>query len=93
MITFLVKEARSHLEEYGIVYTLREFSNRRVGKCKYNYFPNDRSRGSVFIVFIGNFFDKECELVPYVKDSGFNSLNEWLEKAGKARMLYSVSLL
>lgn len=100
-ISFMVKEAREQLEEHGFVYTLRP-QRRNTGKNWYNYFRGDTKKGDVHIEFIGyyghvqlltEFRDRTQDLEPFVKDSGFNSLEEWLKKAKKSRFLFKVSLI
>lgn len=89
----MIKESKEQLEKYGIVYTLRPKKRKIIGKSWYNYFRNDIKRGDVYIEFIGDFSYRSSQLEPYVKDSGFNSLKEWLKKAKKNRHLYKVRLL
>ena len=89
VIMFAVKESRTYLEANGFVYTLRPYK-RKTGHTWYNYFPNDIERGDVLIIFIGDFSLKEKKLEPYVKESGFESLEKWLIKAKNARYLYMV---
>lgn len=95
VISFEVEEAKNYLEKHGFVYTLRLKKRKRVGKGWYNYFRTDVKRGNVFIKFIGNFCTFNRKLEPYVKNSGFNSLEEWLKKAKKANYLnlYKVHII
>lgn len=91
-ISFMVKEARKHLEEYGFVYTLRSHF-RSTGKNSYNYFKGDTKKGDVNIRLVGNYTDKENLLEGFVYASGFNTLKKWLEKAKNSRYLYDVILI
>ena len=86
---FAVKESRVYLESNGFVYTLRPYK-RKTGHTWYNYFPNDIRRGDVLVKFVGDFYFYEEKLEQYVKDSGFNSLEEWLKKAKHSRYLFKV---
>ena len=96
----MVKEAREQLETKGFVYTLRQ-QYRNTGKNWYNHFRGGAKKGDVMIEFIGyygytqlllEFRDRTPDLEPFVKESGFNSLEEWLKKAKKSRYLFKVSL-
>ena len=91
VISFAVEEARAQLEEKGIVYTLRP-QYRHTGKNWYNHFRGDTKKGDVYIKFIGDFSNREEDLEPFVKSSGFDSLKKWLKKAKKSRYLYKVEL-
>ena len=88
----MVKEAREQLENNGVVYTLRP-QFRKTGKDWYNYRRGDTKKGEVLVQFIGNYSNKEEQLEPFFKKSGFNSLEEWLKKAKKSRYLYRVTIL
>ena len=92
VISFAVKEARTQLEKHGIVYTLR-LQYRHTGKTGYNHFGGDTNKGDVYIKFIGDFSNRKEDLEPFVKGSGFDSLEKWLKKAKKSRFLYKVRLL
>ena len=92
-ISFGYIEPRNRLKINGFVYSLRPFKRKRLGFNWYNYYRNGEKQGNVSISFIGDFLDKDQELEEYVKDSGFNSLDEWLKKAKKGRYLYKVILL
>ena len=87
----MVKEARDFLENRGYICTLRP-QFRNTGKNWYNYYKGDTPKGDVYIMFIGHYQGREDELEPFVKSSGFNSLEEWLKKAKKSRYLFKVSL-
>jgi len=93
VISFMVEEARKQLEEKDVVYTLRPTMRKRVGYDWYNHFRTDTKKGDVKIEYINNFLGYESMLKYYVRFSGFSSLEEWLEKAGKSRYLYRVILL
>jgi len=99
VISFMVKEAREQLETKGFVYTLRP-QYRNTGINWYNHFRGDTKKGDVMIEFIGyygytellrGFTDRTPDLEPFVKDSGFDTLEEWLKKAKKSRYLFKVS--
>jgi len=87
----MVKEARERLENRGFVFTLRP-QFRTTGKNWYNYRRGYTKKGDVYIIFIGHYKDREDELEPFFKFSGFNSLKYWLKKAKKSRFLFKVSL-
>lgn len=95
VISFEVEEAKNYLEKHGFVYTLRSFKRKRVGVNWYNYFRTDVKHGDVFIEFVGRFCTFNKKLEPYAKDSGFNSLEEWLKKAKKGNYmnLYKVHII
>ncbi len=90
-ISFMVKEAREHLEEFGFVYTLRP-QYRSTGKNEYNYRRGGPDIGDVYIELIGDYTGKENLLEGYVYGSGFNTLKKWLKKAKNSRYLYNVNL-
>ena len=92
VISFSVLEARNHLETYGFVHTLRD-KRKRLGKDWYNYFRTDTKKGDVYVSFIEDFSLVEDLLEFYVITSGFNSLEEWLEKTKDSRHLYKVRLI
>ena len=92
VISFDYEEPRNYLEKIGFVYTLR-LPRKYIGESWYNYHRGDTKKGDVYIEFIGEFSNREDKLEIYVKNSGFNSLEEWLKKAKKQRYLYKVSLL
>lgn len=88
---FGVEEARNQLEEKGFVYTLRPYIDLEPHYRQYNYFRGDNVRGEVYVIFIGDYYDNEGDLVSFVQDSGFKSLDDWLEKAKGSRYLYKVT--
>ena len=92
VISFMVKEARKHLEEKGFVHTLRPLRKKIFENTWYNYFRGDTKKGDVFIIFIGNFKGRENDLINFSLFSGFDSLEKWLEKAGNNRNLYIVGI-
>ena len=87
----MVKESRERLENRGYVFTLRP-QFRTTGKNWYNYRKGDTPKGDVYIIFIGHYKGREGDLEPFVKGSGFKSLEDWLKKAKKSRYLFKVSL-
>ena len=93
VISFMVEEARNHLEKHGLVYTLRPKKRKRVGKDWYNHFRGDTKKGSVFIRYIGNYETRENKLIVKCDYSGFRTVKEWLEKAGDSRFLYRVVMI
>lgn len=91
MIFFNVSEAREQLMTKGLVYTLRATS-RTVGRTKavtgghYNNTPLCTVEVEKVMVVVS-----PEELHPYVEQSGFKSVEEWISKAGSsARHLYKV---
>lgn len=93
VISFMVKEAREHLEKYGLVYTLRPKLRKREGIDWYNHFRGDIKKGNVFIRYIGNYETRENKLVVKCDYSGFRTVKEWLERAGNSRYLYRVTMI
>ena len=93
---FNVEEARSFLLRNGFVYTLRPKPYRLRSKRKRGVdvlmYGGFGVKGKVYFEFIKVVRDVE-ELKPFVKYSGFESLEEWLRRAGKNRCLYKVILL
>jgi hypothetical protein len=90
VISFMVEEARNHLNKHGFVYTLRPYKRKRTGRDWCNYFRCDTKKADVMIGFLGEFSGREQELLQYTHFSGFNSLSEWLDKAKNSRYLYRV---
>ena len=87
---FNVEEARNFLLKNLSVYTLRP-KTRREGKEVLSY-GGFGKKGVVYVVFVKEIND-DSELEEFVTESGFNSVEEWLEKAGESRYLYYVMLL
>jgi len=92
VISFMVEEARNYLEENGFVYTLRPKERKKLGKDWYNHFRTDIKRGDINIEYLGDFTDKDDELLSWVAGSGFNDLKSWLEKAKNSRHLYRIEI-
>ena len=92
VISFMVKEARKHLEEKGFVCTLRPFKRKYTGESWYNYFRGDTKKGEVYIQFIREIIDPE-ELQVYAYYSGVETLEDWLKAAKGSKYLYWVRLL
>ena len=91
VIIFDYKEPRDYLEKNGFVYTLRSPKRKHVGKDWYNYHRCGIKRGDVDITFIREIEDPE-ELEPFVYNSGFKTLEDWLKKAKKSKYLYWVRI-
>lgn len=92
VMSFKYEESRNQLENKSFVYTLRP-QYRHTGKNWYNHFRGDTKKGDIHVKFIGDFSNREEDLEPFVKGSGFDSLEKWLKKAKKSRYLYKVRLL
>lgn len=93
VIYFNVKEAREHLMGNGFVYTLRPRMRNEGRETAVNgsYYRHE----SIFKVVIA--FEKEisvpADLLKYVKDSGFKTVNDWLWKAKGSKYLYRVTVV
>lgn len=93
---FNVKEARNFLLNNGFVYTLRSKPYRLRSKktcgldiLSYNGFGK---KGLVYFVFVKRIRENK-ELKDFVKYSGFNSIEKWLNEAKENRCLYYVVLI
>lgn len=90
-IYFNVPEARRQLLDHKKVYTLRRH-RETVGHstARQGSYIDFQSLGNVFIEPVKVIKDKS-ELEPFVKFSGFETVEKWLEKASKeANHLYLV---
>jgi hypothetical protein len=87
VVWFNVEEARNFLLENGYVYTLRPV-HKKEGVVTLMY--DKKEQGEVFVEFIFK-VESIYQLLPYVKKSGFSSIDEWLYKAGDDRFLYLVT--
>lgn len=78
MIIFSNHKARERLLKKGIVYTFRVRRRRKLGRD----WATDRYGGkkicNVMVFEVGSYAPKQ--LYPFVKESGFNSLDEWVEE-------------
>lgn len=89
---FNVPEARQQLISKGFVYTLRP-KMRKTGKdtAFYGSFYKKEKIGDIFVDLIKEVKDPE-EVKQYVSDSGFKTLEDWLEAAKGSRFLFKVML-
>jgi len=98
VIFFNVKEARNCLESKGIVYTLRGYKRRTgIDTAVFGNFYKHEKIGKVKIKFVKKVHRPE-DLVDFVELSGFNSTQEWFNKALKLHktlpmFLFKVELL
>ena len=93
---FNVKEARQQLLENGFVYTLRPKPYRLRKKLTAGsdilMFDEFKKKGSLYFHFITTIKENH-ELEPFIEDSGFNSVEEWIMAARGNRCLFFVMLL
>ena len=92
-IIFLNSEkVRKHLFEKGYVYVLRMW--RKIGKAK-AYVGNPKNKDFLCYVYVE--FVKKVEnpreLEPYVNESGFNSIDEWIQNVKKSYRSFSANFL
>ena len=80
-IYFNITEARNHLLKNKVVYTLRKRKRRYLGKCQIlkGSFRNSELIGNGRVSFIKSINNND-ELLPYVKQSGFEKLKDWRKK-------------
>lgn len=80
VIIFENEKARKYLLKEGFVYTLRKRKRKRIGKD----WMTDRRQGhkiaDVHIEEVGSWTGKDWRILePFVKDSGFTSIEEWMD--------------
>lgn len=98
VITFASDRAREFLLKNGCVYTFRLARRSGLGKDWMREKRSGRKMADVYIEEIGEFSPYKLE--PYVKESGFTSLSEWITEIKKLNIilpskgfLYKVSIL
>jgi hypothetical protein len=94
-IFFNVHEAREYLLDNGYVYTLRTKRppKAQVDHARWGSYYRFSDLGLVKIEFVMEVRDRH-DLEPYVKESGFKTVNEWFTAAAPlARNLLKVTLL
>ena len=91
-MSFMIEEARRHLEKHGFVYTLRPFKRKHVSKDWYNLHRGGKKMGDINVKFIRKIRSTE-ELQAFVYYSGFKTLENWLKKAKDSKFLYYVRVL
>ena len=92
-IYFNIEEAQNQLLNHHIVFTLRK-PRKTVGytTARQGNYTNFHSLGKVFIELV-KVINNKSELEPFVKFSGFETVEKWLEKASEdANHLYLVIL-
>ena len=98
IIFFNSEKARKHLLEKGYVYTLRFPRRTGKGKAIKGNNSNREFLCFVYITFIKKIKDPK-ELEPYVNESGFNSVDEWVNEVKRfhggfyAQYLYKVKII
>jgi len=85
-----VKEARDHLLEKGFVYMLRPIRQRKGRDMLSWNGPGKKGMGTIKLV---KEIEATDELEEFVKESGFSSVADWLEKAKESRFLYRLALI
>jgi len=86
------EEARKHLFEKGYVYVLRMW--RKIGKAK-AYVGDPKNKNFlcyVYVEFIKKIKDPR-ELEPYIDESGFNKIYEWIQDVKKSYRSFSANFL
>ena len=93
-IYFNITSARNHLLKNKVVYTLREGKRRHLGRTQIRKgsFVNFELIGDGRVSFVKS-INNDNELLPYVKQSGFQEVKDWREKAGNSKYLYMVELI
>jgi hypothetical protein len=93
-IYFNITEPRNYLFKNKIVYTLREKRRRHLGKLQIRQGsyrkPKLLGYGRVSFVKLVN---NDKDLLPYVKQSGFDSVERWSKKLRSSMFLYKVELI
>jgi hypothetical protein len=89
VIWFNVKKAREFLLKFGYVYTLRP-KKRREGREPL-FYGGFGKKAMAWIIFIKK-IENDKELEEYVKESGFETVEEWRREAKDSRYLYKVVL-
>jgi len=93
-IYFNITEAKNHLLKNKVVYTLRERKRKYLGKCQIHQgsYRNFEIIGNGRVSFVKS-INNDNELLPYVKQSGFEEVKDWRKKAGNSKYLYKVELI
>ena len=88
-----VEEAREFLLKNGFVYTLRP-KVRKVGGIEALMWGKQGKRGEVIATFLGEIKQDcyDCLLDFFLYGSGFESVDQWKNKANGSRFLYQVKL-
>lgn len=81
-IPFQNVQARAQLLRFGIVYTFRRVKRATIGKSWANEGRGTRKLCDVNIELVKRVTTSE-DLLPYVKQSGFYDLTDWLEAIDK----------
>ena len=89
VIWFNVKKAREFLLKNGYVYTLRP-KKRREGREPL-FYGGFGKKAMAYVIFIGK-IENDKELEEYVKDSGFETVEEWRREAKDSKYLYKIVL-
>lgn len=90
-IWFNNEKARKFLLEHGCIYTLRPYL-RRQGSKKL-YWNKKEDKGIVNVVLVKNIEENSDNLILYLRESGFETIKEWLEEANNSKYLYFVRLI
>ena len=93
-IYFNITEARDYLFKNKIVYTLKDRRRRHLDKIQIRSgsYRKHKILGYGKISFIKS-INSDNELLPYVKQSGFDNIEDWRKKAGVGKHLYKVELI
>jgi hypothetical protein len=94
---FNVEEAREFLLNEGHVFTLRPKRRKRDFKNPLGYsevlsYDGFGKKGLLYVSFVKEVIE-DGELREFINDSGFDSLEDWLDKANGSRFLYFVMTL
>lgn len=91
VIFFNMKEAREFLLEHGFVYTLRDHIITGRHQARHGSFYKFENLGRVNVTFHG--LVTKGSLHSCWSESGFDSIEDWLIKAGNSRFLHRVELV
>ncbi len=96
-ITFSSEKAKNQLLTHGIVYTIRKKRKKNGYYAVVTDIHQKRVIGVVYLEFV-EVITKPQQMEKYVKESGFDSVTEWLEELRKFKcrlpaFLYKATLI
>ena len=93
-IYFNITKARDYLFKNKVVYTLRESRRRHLGKLQIRCGSYRQSKvlGYAKVSFVKS-INNDSELIPFIKQSGFDNMEDWRKKVGVSKHLYKVELI
>jgi hypothetical protein len=91
VMQFADLKARSHLTSTGSVKTFRFHKRVRLGKDWASTGRGKPKFADIHITFVKEIGDLLAELEPYVEESGFASVGEWVDRITKVNPVFSSS--